>query len=34
MKTVLLKLEPIIWFMFGQGIMIGTMLLRGPGSSP
>jgi len=27
MKTVLLKLEPLIWFMFGQGIMIGTMLL-------
>ena len=27
MKTLLLKLEPIIWFMFGQGIMIGTMLL-------
>ena len=29
MKTILLKLEPIIWFMFGQGIMIGTMLLTG-----
>ena len=29
MKTLLLKLEPIIWFMFGQGIMIGTMLLTG-----
>jgi fumarate reductase subunit D len=27
MKTLLLKLEPLIWFMFGQGIMIGTMLL-------
>jgi len=27
MKTILLKLEPLIWFMFGQGIMIGTMLL-------
>lgn len=29
MRTLLLKLEPIIWFMFGQGIMIGTMLLTG-----
>jgi fumarate reductase subunit D len=29
MKHLLLKLEPIIWFMFGQGIMIGTMLLTG-----
>ncbi|MEM9177568.1 MAG: hypothetical protein AAGC67_20315 [Myxococcota bacterium] len=29
MKTLLLKLEPIIWFLFGQGIMIGTMLLTG-----
>ena len=29
MRAVLLKLEPIIWFMFGQGIMIGTMLLTG-----
>lgn len=27
MKTLLIKLEPLIWFMFGQGIMIGTMLL-------
>lgn len=27
MKTLLLKLEPLIWFMFGQGILIGTMLL-------
>jgi fumarate reductase subunit D len=29
MRTLLLKLEPIIWFMFGQGIMIGTMLMTG-----
>ena len=29
MRTLLLKLEPIIWFLFGQGIMIGTMLLTG-----
>lgn len=29
MKTLLLKLEPIIWLLFGQGILIGTMLLTG-----
>lgn len=29
MKHLLLKLEPLIWFIFGQGIMIGTMLLTG-----
>jgi len=29
MRALLLKLEPIIWFMFGQGILIGTMLLTG-----
>ena len=29
MKHLLLKLEPIIWFMFGQGILIGTILLTG-----
>ncbi len=29
MKTLLLKLEPLIWFMFGQGILIGTILLTG-----
>lgn len=29
MRALLLKLEPLIWFMFGQGIMIGTMLLTG-----
>src|SRR5262249_51377673 len=27
MKHFLLKIEPVIWFLFGQGIMIGTMLL-------
>jgi len=27
MKHTLLKLEPLIWLLFGQGIMIGTMLL-------
>jgi len=27
MRTLLLKLEPIIWLLFGQGILIGTMLL-------
>ena len=29
MRTLLLKLEPLIWLLFGQGIMIGTMLLTG-----
>ncbi len=29
MQTLLLKLEPIIWFLFGQGILIGTFLLTG-----
>ena len=29
MKHLLLRLEPLIWFLFGQGIMIGTMLLTG-----
>jgi fumarate reductase subunit D len=27
MKALLLKMEPVIWLLFGQGIMIGTMLL-------
>ena len=25
----LLKLEPLIWFLFGQGIMIGSILMTG-----
>ena len=29
MKQLLLRIEPLIWFLFGQGIMIGTMLLTG-----
>ena len=29
MKHWLLKLEPLIWLLFGQGILIGTMLLTG-----
>lgn len=29
MKHLLLKLEPIIWLLFGNGIMIGTILLTG-----
>ena len=29
MRSLLLKLEPIIWLLFGQGILIGTMLLTG-----
>ncbi len=29
MKHLLLKLEPLIWLLFGQGILIGTLLLTG-----
>lgn len=29
MKGFLLKIEPVIWLLFGQGILIGTMLLTG-----
>lgn len=29
MKHLLLKLEPVIWLLFGQGILIGTMLMTG-----
>ena len=29
MKRLLLRLEPIIWLLFGQGILIGTILLTG-----
>ena len=29
MKHLLLKLEPVIWLLFGQGILIGTVLLTG-----
>ena len=29
MKGLLLKLEPLIWLLFGQGIMIGSMLMTG-----
>jgi fumarate reductase subunit D len=29
MKHWLLKFEPIIWLLFGQGILIGTLLLTG-----
>ena len=29
MKHFLLRLEPLIWLMFGQGILIGTILLTG-----
>jgi fumarate reductase subunit D len=28
-KHLLLRLEPLIWLMFGQGILIGTILLTG-----
>ena len=27
MKHLLLKLEPLIWLLFGQGILLGTVLL-------
>jgi fumarate reductase subunit D len=29
MRALLLKLEPIIWLLFGQGILIGSMLMTG-----
>ena len=29
MKAFLLRVEPIIWLLFGQGILIGTILLTG-----
>ena len=29
MKAWLLRVEPIIWLLFGQGILIGTILLTG-----
>ena len=29
MKDFLLKVEPVIWLLFGGGIMLGTMLLTG-----
>jgi len=28
-KQLLLKLEPVVWLLFGQGILIGTILLTG-----
>lgn len=29
MKEFLLRIEPVIWLLFGQGILIGTILLTG-----
>ncbi|HIF95968.1 MAG TPA: hypothetical protein EYQ54_02895 [Myxococcales bacterium] len=29
MKQLLLKLEPIIWLLFGAGLFLGTILLTG-----
>lgn len=29
MRGLLLKLEPVIWLLFGGGIMVGTMLMTG-----
>jgi len=28
-KALLLRLEPVIWLLFGAGIMVGTLLLPG-----
>jgi fumarate reductase subunit D len=28
-RALLLRLEPVVWLLFGLGIMIGTMLLPG-----
>jgi len=29
MKQLLLRLEPVIWLLFGAGLSVGTMLLTG-----
>ena len=29
MKQLLLRLEPVIWLLFGAGLFVGTMLLTG-----
>ena len=29
MKHFLLKIEPVVWLLFGQGLLLGTMLLTG-----
>jgi len=29
MKHLLLKFEPLIWLLFGQGVLLGTLLLTG-----
>ena len=29
MKALLLRIEPLIWLLFGQGILLGTILLTG-----
>ena len=29
MKHLLLRLEPLVWLLFGQGILLGTILLTG-----
>ena len=29
MKHFLLRIEPLVWLLFGQGILIGTILLTG-----
>ena len=29
MKALLLRIEPVVWLLFGQGILLGTILLTG-----
>ena len=29
MKSWLLRIEPVVWLLFGQGILLGTILLTG-----
>ena len=29
MREFLLRIEPVIWLLFGQGLLVGTMLLTG-----
>ena len=29
MREFLLRIEPVVWLLFGQGLLIGTMLLTG-----
>jgi succinate dehydrogenase subunit D len=29
MKQFLLRIDPLVWFLFGQGLLVGTILLTG-----